>query len=52
MKLNYDCPSASMRSRLGWMSLHNRRRMLRAVCTRRCLSGMGPKYMEKTAYDK
>ena len=26
---------------LGWMSLHNRRRMLRAVCTRRCLRGMG-----------
>ena len=42
----YDCPSASMRSRLGWMSLHSRRRMLRAVCTR-CLRGMVPECMKK-----
>ena len=36
-----------MRSRLGWMSLHNRRRMLRALCTGRCLRGMGPEYKKK-----
>ena len=44
---DYDCPSANMRLRLGWMTLHNRRRMLRTVCTRRCLRGMRPNYMER-----
>lgn len=28
------------------MSLHNRRRMLRDVCTRRCLTGMGSDYIK------
>ena len=44
---DYGCPSASMRLRLGWMTLHNRRRMQRVVCTRRCLRGMGPNYMKR-----
>ena len=44
---DYDCLSASMRLRLGWMTLHSRRRMLRTMCTRRCLRGIGPNYMER-----
>ena len=39
------CPSADMRSRLGWMSLSNRRRMLKAICTRQYMRGDGPAYM-------
>ena len=31
--------------RLGWMSLSNRRRMLRAICTRQYMRGNGPVYM-------
>ena len=38
-------PSADIRSRLGWMSLSNRRRMLRAICTRLYMRGNGPAYM-------
>ena len=44
---DYDCPSANMRLRLGWMTHHNRRRMLRTVCSRRCLRGMGSNFMER-----
>ena len=44
---DYECPSANMRLRLDWMTLHNRRRMLRTVCTRRSLGSMDPNYMER-----
>ena len=42
----WDCPSSVLRSRLGWSTLVNRRRMLRAAYTRRCLQGHGPTYMK------
>ena len=38
-------PSADMRSRLGWMTLSNNRRMLRAICVIRYMRGDGPAYM-------
>ena len=44
---DYDCLSASMRSRMGWMTPHNRGRIHRAVYTRRCLRGMDPDYMKR-----
>ena len=42
---SWDCPSEDMRSRLGWMTLDTRRRMLRVMCTRRYLRGYCPEYM-------
>ena len=38
--------SSEMRSRLGWTTLANRWKLLRAKYTRRCLRGQGPKYMQ------
>ena len=39
----WDCSSAAMRSRLGWMTPVNRRRMMRMIVLR-CLSGSCPTY--------
>ena len=41
----WDCSSAAMRSRLGWMTPVNRRRMMRMIVLRRCLSGRCPTYL-------
>ena len=40
----WDCSSAAMRSRLGWMTPVNRR-MMRMILMRRCLSGRCPTYL-------
>ena len=42
----WDCPSSEMRSKLGWTTLANRKKLLRAKYTRRCLCGQGPKYTQ------
>ena len=44
---SWDCPSASMRSRLGWMTVGNRMKTMRAAVTKRYLSGDCPRYMVK-----
>ena len=41
----WDCSSAAMRSRLGWMTPVNRKRMMRMIVMRRCLSGRCPTYL-------
>ena len=41
----WNCQYSVIRSRLGWTSLANRRRMMRAAYIRRCMQGFGPSYM-------
>ena len=43
----WDCSSAAMRSRLGWMTPEKRQKMLRMIVLRRCLRGECPTYLRK-----
>ena len=42
----WDCPSDTMRKKLGWSSLANRRSILRLMTVKRCLSGRCPHYLK------
>ena len=42
----WDCPSDTMRKKLGWSSLASKRNMLRLMTVKRCMSGRCPHYLK------
>ena len=42
----WDCPSDTLRKKLGWSCLASRRNMLRLMAVKRCMSGRCPQYLK------